>query len=184
MTSLVRKLINSKRILIQGSAGAGKSTFSRALSEHLNIPVIHMDKHYWQAGWEKPNPEEWHNKQMSFYTQEKWIIEGGAYKKTLPMRAKASDFVIYLDFNRFFCLYRCIKRYIQYRGQTRPDLAKGCNEQIDYSFAKWILHEQPDIYGPRAIGTIKENILHENFLMIKNHRHLKRLKKEIEMELN
>jgi len=179
MNHFANKVRNSNRILIQGSSGAGKSTFARTLSQLLEIPVIHMDQHFWQEGWTRPDPKEWYEKQLSFYKQEKWIIEGGAYKKTLPQRAKASDLVIYLDFNRFFCFYRCIKRYFQYRGKTRPDLAEGCNEQVDYAFAKWILHEQPDIYGPRAIETIKENILHSNLMIISSPRQLKKLRKEL-----
>lgn len=36
-----------KRFVIVGSGGAGKSTL--ALGETLDLPVIHLDKHYWQA---------------------------------------------------------------------------------------------------------------------------------------
>lgn len=179
MNDLAKRLLNSKRILIQGSSGAGKSTFSRELSEILGISVIHMDQHYWQPNWTKPEPTDWYNRQLKMYEKEKWIIEGGAYKKTLPHRVKASDFIIYLDFNRFFCFYRCIKRYFHYRGRTRPDLAEGCNEKVDFSFAKWILYEQPNIYGPRAIQTIRENIEHDNFLTIKSPSELNNLKQEI-----
>lgn len=179
MKDLTKQLLNSRRILIQGSAGAGKSAFSRELSELLSIPVIHMDQHYWQPNWTKPEPQDWYKRQLELYDKKEWIIEGGAYRKTLPIRTKASDFVIYLDFNRFFCLYRCFKRYFQYRGRTRPDLAEGCNEQVDYSFAKWILHEQPDIYGPLAIQTIKDNLEHDNFVLLKSKRQLDKFKEEL-----
>ncbi len=179
MKDFVIEIKKANRILIQGSSGAGKSTFSIELAKLINIPVIHMDRHFWQKGWTRPDPTEWHEKQMSFYAQEKWIIEGGAYKRTLPERAKASDLVIYLDFNRFFCLYRCIKRYFQSRGMTRPDLAEGCNEQVNFEFVKWILHEQPDIDGPAAIKAIKDNIRHDNFLIIKSPRELEILKREL-----
>jgi len=179
MKEFAKKLKQTNRILVQGSSGAGKSTFSRKLSALLNIPVIHMDQHYWQENWTKPNPEQWYEKQLSFYDRDKWIIEGGAYKKTLAQRAKASELVIYLDFNRFFCFYRCIKRFFQYRGRTRPDMAKGCNERVDYAFAKWILHEQPDIYGPRALKAIKENIIHNNLLVISSAKQLRELEREL-----
>ncbi len=179
MKSLVNKLRSSKRILIQGSAGAGKSTFARELGELLNIPVIHMDKEFWQPGWNRPDPEDWYNRQIEMYERDSWIIEGGAYKKTLPIRVKKSDFIIYLDFNRFFCMYRCIKRYFMYRGKTRPDLSEGCPERIDYAFAKWILYEQPNIYGPMAIEAIHENIEHDNLLIIKGPLSLAKLRRII-----
>ena len=35
-----------------GANGAGKSTFSKKLSEILNIPVYHLDSIYWLPNWE------------------------------------------------------------------------------------------------------------------------------------
>ncbi len=51
------------RILVIGMAGAGKSTFSRALSARTGLPVIHLDFHYWKPGWVKPSEDEWREKQ-------------------------------------------------------------------------------------------------------------------------
>ncbi len=36
-----------KRIIVIGCGGAGKSTFSRNISDKLNIPVYHLDKIFW-----------------------------------------------------------------------------------------------------------------------------------------
>ena len=164
---MINKLIQSKRIIIQGASGAGKSTLSIRLAELLSLPIVHLDKEYWQPGWQKPNSEEWHQKQLEFIKKDHWIIEGGAYQRALPLRVQASDFVIYLDFNRFVCFYRCLKRYFISRGKTRGDLAIGCNEQVNYEFAKWILYDQPKIYGPKAFMTIQENLPHENLVVLK-----------------
>ena len=38
-----------KRILIIGSNGAGKSTFSFALAEKLHLPLVHLDQLYWRG---------------------------------------------------------------------------------------------------------------------------------------
>ena len=35
-----------KRILVIGSPGSGKSTFSRKLAEITGIPLIHLDKEF------------------------------------------------------------------------------------------------------------------------------------------
>ena len=40
-----------RRVVVTGMAGAGKSTFSRALSAKTGLPVIHLDVHFWQPGW-------------------------------------------------------------------------------------------------------------------------------------
>ena len=36
-----------KRVLVIGCPGAGKTYFSKKLSEITNLPVIHMDNLYW-----------------------------------------------------------------------------------------------------------------------------------------
>ena len=50
-------------MLVLGLAGAGKSTFSRALSARTGLPLIHLDVHYWKPGWVKPPESEWRDKQ-------------------------------------------------------------------------------------------------------------------------
>lgn len=179
LDNIIKNLLNSKRILIQGSSGAGKSTLAIELGKLLSLPVIHMDKEYWQPGWKKPNSEEWHQKQLNFIQDKKWIIEGGAYQRALPFRVQASDFVVYLEFNRFLCLYRCYKRYFTPRGKTRPDMPLGCIDQVDLSFVKWILYEQPTIAGPMALKTVSQNLKHKNLVVLKNPSQLKNFLDEI-----
>lgn len=68
---------------------------------------------------------------------ESWIIDGN-YTSTLDIRMAAADTIIYLDYPRTLCLYRAFKRRIQYAGKTRPDLASGCPEKLDWSHVQWI----------------------------------------------
>ena len=181
---VVQNILQAKRIIIQGSSGAGKSTLAQELALLLQLPIVHMDKEFWQPGWKRPNSDEWHQRQLEFIKRDKWIIEGGAYQRALPLRTQASDFVIYLDFNRFFCLYRCLKRYLTYRGKSRPDMAEGCFEQMDYAFVKWIIYEQPQITGPIALKTIKENIRHQNLIIFKNPSQIKKFLHELHKSKN
>ena len=48
-----------QRILVLGSSGSGKSTFSRQLGSRLGLEVIHLDSCYWQPKWIEPSREEW-----------------------------------------------------------------------------------------------------------------------------
>ena len=126
-----------KRISIVGSGGAGKSTFAHQLADILHLPVIHLDALYWQPGWVATPQDEWRDKQQQLVQQECWIIDGN-YTSTLDVRFAVADTIIFLDFPRFLCLYRAIKRRIQFAGKTRPDMAKGCPERIDREFLLWI----------------------------------------------
>ncbi|MFN2412945.1 MAG: DNA topology modulation protein [Pyrinomonadaceae bacterium] len=125
-----------QRILVIGSCGAGKSTFSARLGQILHLPVIHLDTQYWKPNWIEPDKSEWRETVIEILRGDRWIIDGN-YSGTLELRLAACDTVVFLDFSRYLCIYRVLKRAIRYRGKTRPDMASGCVEKIDLSFLKW-----------------------------------------------
>lgn len=47
----------------------------------------------------------------------------------IDIRKPLADTVIYLELPMRVCLYRVIKRRIQYHGKTREDLTEGCPEK-------------------------------------------------------
>ena len=124
-----------KKIAIIGSGGSGKSTFSVLLGKELNLPVSHLDSLYWQPGWVKTPNDEWADTLKELCQKECWIIDGN-YKSTLDIRLEACDTVIFLDVNRFKCIYRAIKRSLT--TTTRPDMAEGCAERFDFEFIKFL----------------------------------------------
>jgi|GEM_PF-3408487 len=50
----------------------------------------------------------------------------------------AADTVIWLDFNRYLRITRIFRRYLQYRGKNRPDMAVGCPERFNLEFLKYV----------------------------------------------
>lgn len=126
-----------KKIIIIGSGGAGKSTLARQLGEILKIEVLHLDKLYWQSGWEKPSEDEWQNKVEELLKKDSWIMDGN-FGGTMELRLKYCDTAIFLDLPPSICLYRVIKRRLKYRNTNRPDMTEGCNEKVDLEFLEWI----------------------------------------------
>ena len=125
-----------KRVLIIGSAGAGKSTLARTLGSLLHLPVIHLDAIYWQPGWVETGKEEWQRTVAGLAQQETWIMDGN-YSGTLATRIAAADAVIFLDFPRWLCLWRILRRRMHYAGRTRPDMGPGCSERVTWEFLRW-----------------------------------------------
>jgi adenylate kinase family enzyme len=125
-----------RRVLVIGSPGAGKSTFSRRLATITGLDLIHLDRLYWKAGWVETPKDEWREIVREKLKGESWIMDGN-YGGTMEMRLGSCDTVVYLDLSRFLCTWRVIKRVFQYGNEARPDIAPGCPERIDLKFVMW-----------------------------------------------
>ena len=126
-----------KKVLVIGSSGAGKSTFSRRLGEATGLPVIHLDTLFWHPNWVESSKDEWVIKVEEALKGDSWIMDG-SFSGTLAMRLEACDAVIFLDLPRVVCVYRVLKRLALYRKGSRPDMAEGCDEKFDWQFLKWV----------------------------------------------
>ncbi|TCT20336.1 adenylate kinase family enzyme [Melghiribacillus thermohalophilus] len=151
-----------KKILIIGSGGAGKSTMAQELGEILNIEVIHLDAVFWKPGWEPTKREEFVKKLKILMEKDQWIMDGN-FGSTLDLRLKRADTVIFLDYSRFLCVYRILKRRWMYHRKTRPDMGEGCKEKLDWEFVKWVWDypkkKRPDILNKlRQVEDVKQVI--------------------------
>lgn len=128
------------KIVILGYSGSGKSSLARCLSQKYDIPFLHLDQVHHMENWQERKPEEETEILTIFLDQhDSWIIEGNYFQVLLERRLEEADLIVELLLPRIQTLYRVIKRYCQYRGQTRPDMTAGCQEKIDWEFVKWIL---------------------------------------------
>ncbi|MGL5805452.1 MAG: DNA topology modulation protein [Xenococcaceae cyanobacterium] len=130
-----------QRITIIGSSGSGKSTLAKKLEQKLDIPVIHLDRFYWQPGWIPRLEADWIDLQCKLLQGDRWIVDGN-YLSTMDLRLEAADTIIFLDFKRSLCLWRVTKRYLKYRGRTRSDMASDCPERLTLDFLQWVWNFQ------------------------------------------
>jgi adenylate kinase family enzyme len=112
------------RVLVIGMAGAGKSTFSRALAAKTGLPVIHLDFHYWKPGWVKPSEDEWRVKQRVLLAGPAWIADGNDLE-TLDLRLEQAETVVLLDTPWWICAGRAFLR-----GLRKPvgEMPEGCDD--------------------------------------------------------
>jgi adenylate kinase family enzyme len=127
-----------EKIVVIGSAGAGKSTFARQLGAKLDIEVLHLDCYFWDPDWREKSPSERKEIQHTLMKKDRWIIEG-TYLSTSEERLGAADWIIFLDINVLICFWRIIKRRIQNHNKNRLDLPVGCTEKLHWTYILKVL---------------------------------------------
>jgi len=161
-----------RRIVIVGPGGAGKSVLARRMGARLGLPVIHLDAHYWSAGWVESPKDVWDRKVRGLIAGDRWIMDGN-YGRTVDVRFAAADTIVFLDFPRRISIPRVIRRAIVYRGRTRPDLAEGCPEQVPLEFLRY-LWRYPRDSRPRIVAAMHGSGAHARHVVLRAPREVAR----------
>ena len=106
-----------KKVIVIGSPGSGKSTFSRVLHNKTGIPLYHLDMMYWNADKTTVEKSVFLERLSAVLEKDEWIIDGN-YGSTMELRMAACDTVIFLDYPLDVCLGGIKER----RGKPRSDM--------------------------------------------------------------
>ena len=84
-----------KRILVIGCPGAGKTYFSKRLSQILSLPLIHMDNLYWNKDKTSVTTEELEKRLLPYLEKDEWIIDGNyqARDSSSPCRREHEELI-------------------------------------------------------------------------------------------
>lgn len=106
-----------KRIVVIGCPGSGKSTFSKALSARIGIPLFHLDMMFWNPDRTTVEKTIFRRRMANAMQLDEWIIDGN-YQSTMELRLQACDTVFFLDYSLDVCLGGVRSR----RGKERTDM--------------------------------------------------------------
>jgi len=153
-----------QRIAVIGCIGAGKSTLARQLGLLLDLPVVHLDRLWWDDAAYRITgadtvaahtmaPDEFRQLQLDLAAGEQWIIDGG-YIPDLDTRLPRADTIIFLDLPRHICLWRLIRRH----NRRRPDYPDQVREGAGWLLllVRWI-HRYPSQKRPAIEQAIAEH---------------------------
>ncbi len=100
-----------KRVVVLGRGAAGKSTLSRQIAELTGLPVVELDKLFWQSGLAPTQQDQWAELQERLAQSDRWILDGDlGPHDVVEVRLRAADTVILLDFGFVRCAWRALRR--------------------------------------------------------------------------
>lgn len=126
------------RVLVIGSPGSGKSTFSRKLRDVTGLPLYYLDMLYHNPDRTTVNRAEFDERLSRILALDQWIIDGN-YRRTLPIRLERCTHVFLFDLPVEQCLQGAASRI----GQAREDLP-WVETEFDPEFSQYIVDFQKD----------------------------------------
>lgn len=156
------------RVLVIGCSGSGKSTLSRALAARLGLRHISMDRDvFWLPGWKERPHDEAYARIAALIEEERWVMDGTS-PGSLPLRLPRTGLVIWLRLPRWVALRSALLRWMRYAGRTRPDMAPGCPEKIDFEFLHYIWTFER-LASPKIDRMLKEHGNNVPLLTLRSH---------------
>lgn len=172
-------LRNSNKIAIIGGSASGKTTLSRQIASDTGLPLFHTDQLIWSGKWEAVPEQAYVTKHQEILDKESWIIEGHIDSEMVD-RLKAADMIIYLDYSRFVCVWRFVKRWFKYRNKNREELPSESLEKFNFVLFLRVLFRRERLHIEKLLKI--NNI--ENVVRIDSPHSLERcLSGDLEMQV-
>lgn len=113
---------STRRVVILGPAGAGKTTFARRLAEVLGGDFLCLDAIWPAFAGDVPG---FRARLAELHAAEAWVSDGNFAQATFDLRLPRAELVIWLDPPKWLCVWRVVTRTLRPGEPHRPgDLGK------------------------------------------------------------
>lgn len=168
------KIRGADRILVIGCSGGGKSTLSQKIARRFGLAYISIDRDVlWLPGWVQRERQEQHRLLAELAAGERWIMDG-TNTSTFDIRVPRADLVIWVRMPRWLCVWGILSRWITNRGRTRPEMAPGCPEKMEWQFFRFVWTWEK-VYGPRVLAGLAAHAAGKPVLVLKSRREMRDL---------
>ncbi|WP_104667211.1 AAA family ATPase [Ensifer adhaerens] len=164
----------ARRILVVGCSGGGKSTLSQKLAVDLHLDYISIDRDIrWLPGWAERERAEQRQRIVERVAADRWIMDGNG-PSTFDIRVPRSDIVIWVRMPRLLCVWGVVTRWLKHFGRTRPEMAPGCIEKVDWDFLQFIWTFEKK-FSPLIVAGLAKHGPDVPVLQLKSRRQVNRL---------
>ena len=157
-----------RRVLVIGSPGSGKSTLARKLGEKLHVPVIHLDLHFWNPGWQPVEEGVFRERVIQLSEAPEWVMDGN-YAQTFDIRIPRADTLVWLDCSRVICVLRVMARSLRGYGRSSARLPAGCPERFDFAFFRYVW-DFPAKHRPGIVSGVEQLGRHLRLVHLRDNR--------------
>ncbi len=169
--ALIKK---ANRILVIGCSGGGKSTLSQKIAARFGLVYVSIDRDVlWLPGWVQREKAEQRAIILAKVQGERWIMDG-TNPSTFDIRLPRADLVIWVRMPRLLCIWGAVTRWIKWMGRTRPDMAPGCIEKVDWEFLRFIWTFEEKL-TPKVLAGLAEHGPNVPFLQLKSRGEMRQL---------
>ncbi len=133
-----------QKIIVIGSPGAGKSTFSRKLRDVIELPLYYLDSIWHKSNKTNISAKKFDKKLKNIFSTDKWIIDGN-YQRTLKARLEQCDTVFLLDYPLDICLEGAKSR-IGLPREDFPWIENEFDEEFRQQIIDFSIKQLPVIY--------------------------------------
>lgn len=164
------------RINIVGSSGSGKSTTGKLIAKKLCYPYVELDEIQWKPNWTESTEEELFSSLERSLQEESWVLDGN-YSKTVPIKWKRVELVVWLDLPYWLVLYQVISRTFR-RSITKEALWAGNRETLKKAFFErdsiilWCLTNLGKVRRQYLAAMVDPRYSHIRFVRIRSRKEL------------
>lgn len=174
MAEAADKIRHAERILVVGCSGGGKSTLAQRIARRFALTYISNDRDVlWLPGWVQRKGIEQRRIIEELIRQERWIMDGTS-TSTFDIRVPRSDIVIWVRMPRSVNIRGILGRWMRYAGRTRPEMAPGCPERMDWEFFRFVWTWEKEL-APAVLAGLAQHAGDKPVLVLKSRRQMREL---------
>jgi adenylate kinase family enzyme len=124
----------SRRIVVVGTSGSGKTTFARELAGRLGLPHVELDALHHGPNWYQPSADEFRaTVEAELFSLDGWVCCGAYHHKLGDLVPSHADTLVWLDLPLRVKLWRLLRRTVS-RLVHRTELWQGNRESLHGAF--------------------------------------------------